>query len=247
MVIAGAAAILALLVSRWLIRTIVTLAPAGLRRLSTVSIGWFESLAPAGVILVVVLLLAGGGLAAGGRRRSGIVFDEGAASTMSRSSLRVRAWLLSGQQAVVLALLAAAGLMMSTLWSLAHQPLGFQPENVWLAAFSISREYPDDQARYQALIDRIRDNVQEIGQQRVAVAFDAPLEGHLYDQVELQNGERLVVVGNRVTNGYFDVLGIPFVAGRDFQRTDSPDGVVIVNRAFAAQYLGGTASALGLP
>ena len=45
-------------------------------------------------------------------------------------------------------------------------------------------------------------------------------------------------ITNRAYPGYFETMGIPLLAGRDFNTTDGPDGapVAVVNEALAARY-----------
>ena len=45
---------------------------------------------------------------------------------------------------------------------------------------------------------------------------------------------------NQVSSGYFETLGTPFVAGRDFDQHDTPQSppVAIVNETFVKRYFG---------
>jgi hypothetical protein len=58
-----------------------------------------------------------------------------------------------------------------------------------------------------------------------------------------QSGERESVNLNLVSDGYFNAMGIGFVAGRDFNDRDTPSSpkVAIVNEAFVRRYLAGNA------
>jgi len=56
----------------------------------------------------------------------------------------------------------------------------------------------------------------------------------------LPDDQRIRVAFNNLAPGYFATLGIPFVAGRDFEERDSPDApkVVIVSQRMASHFAG---------
>jgi putative ABC transport system permease protein len=59
--------------------------------------------------------------------------------------------------------------------------------------------------------------------------------------------DRIALPLRSVTPGYFALLGLPIVDGRDFRPTDDSKApaVAVVNRALADRYLGGSAAAVG--
>ena len=59
--------------------------------------------------------------------------------------------------------------------------------------------------------------------------------------------EPIIVEGPWITPGYFSTIGIPLLAGRDFNDPDLPDKpeVVIVNASFARHYFGTPQNAVG--
>jgi predicted permease len=91
-----------------------------------------------------------------------------------------------------------------------------------------------DTARQRALSQALFERLEaEAGPRAAAAASGDPLSG------EPGNSRTLAV-----TTGYFEVLGIPILAGRNFQRSDAPERVVIVNGPFAQRHWPGE-SALG--
>jgi hypothetical protein len=78
----------------------------------------------------------------------------------------------------------------------------------------------------------------------MAVARTVPFRGiTMQTTIEVEGyepppGQVPVVPMNQVTPGYFDVMGMRLVAGRDFEATDQPatEKVVVINETFARAY-----------
>jgi predicted permease len=95
--------------------------------------------------------------------------------------------------------------------------------------------------------------LQEVpGIEGVAVANTSLLQGGSFaNPLTIQSDERIAtegtVFGLRVTPGFFSTLGIPVIAGRDFDERDTRDAEApdadfpsaIVNESFARRYFGG--------
>jgi predicted permease len=126
-----------------------------------------------------------------------------------------------------------------------HVDIGFSARNV--AIFDVNDMqtlgYSEKQGR--ALYDRIRESVSQLpGVESVSLADSIPLEGtgqrehvHVAGSPADTNEGEAVPFG--VADGaFFKTLGIPFLAGRAFDATDtakSPE-VVIINRTMAEKY-----------
>jgi predicted permease len=160
----------------------------------------------------------------------------------ARQGLRARRALVALQIAVTLVLLFGGLLFLRTFRNLAGQDLGVRPEavvvaNVFYPAASFPQEkravaYRDIEATLAALP----------GVTRLADAFTTPIGGSFSDRDVAVDGK---TKGNSYTNwvgaGFFDALGTPLVAGRDFDARDVPGApaVAIVNEAFARAFLVG--------
>jgi hypothetical protein len=152
------------------------------------------------------------------------------------------------QTAVVLALLAAAGLVSTTLWRLMGQPLGFDPTGVVIARIRPTEKYFLDPARYQQSMNEVRrQTIAAAGQREVALAFDPPLAAYSSKmQVTFLERAPEFVSTKFVTDGFFTAMRTPLLAGRDFQRTDYATGAfAIVNERFATTYFGSVEAAVG--
>jgi putative ABC transport system permease protein len=153
--------------------------------------------------------------------------------------------------ALCVTLLAAAGLMIRSFAAIRFQELGYRPENV----LTLTLEYPE--TRYpggppaRALLDRLAGEISAIpGVSSLAFTTGVPLhdgwgriftiEGRPQELKDMDFVNHVVVAP-----GYFRVLGIGMMEGRDFTETDfdSP-APLIVDEAFARKHWPGV-SALG--
>jgi predicted permease len=191
------------------------------------AIGLMPALQASGVDVVETLKDASRGSTSGGRR--------------------LRAGLLVAEVSLSLVLLIAAGLLVTSFARLQAVQPGFQPEGVFTAQLALPQRY-----RGEALVtfyERLYARLQ---------ALPAATGAALTDRVPLTGGQTpapVAVVGrpippmseqpnaNRhlVTPRYFQTLGIPLRAGRDFDERDNAAApqVVIVNETFARRHFPG--------
>ncbi len=149
------------------------------------------------------------------------------------------------QIAVSMALLIAAGLCVRALQKAYAINPGFEARNVLTLAVDLKLHgYDESKGKrfYQQLVERV---AALPGVQRASLAMMTPLTENFLTRAVAIDGQapapdgRLPSVGsNVVTPGYFGVLGIPLVAGRDFGAEDTAPapGVAIVNEAMARQF-----------
>jgi putative ABC transport system permease protein len=167
--------------------------------------------------------------------------------THSTGGPQIRAWqrnLLIGQLALVLVLLASAGLLLESFRRLIGQDLGYQPGSVVVLDLSTPGfETNEDVCRmYRTVRERL---AQLPGVQAVGTISSAPLTG------KWTFNERPNVVGHPVPEAerpslaaafiafdYFQAMGIPLLNGRFFRNDELKDdghgNVVILNQAAAA-------------
>jgi putative ABC transport system permease protein len=153
--------------------------------------------------------------------------------------------LVVAQVALSLMLLVAAGLFLRSLGSLLLVPLGFEPDRM-LVVDMITPPSSGGAAPRMPTYQRVREAVRRLsGVAEATLSVSAPMTG--WDLlVEVETGSPEPGAGgdslaNIVTPGWFRTLGTPLVAGRDFTGDDGRDAlaVVIVNEAFARQFLRG--------
>lgn len=149
--------------------------------------------------------------------------------------------LVSAQIAVALVLVTVAALFARTLSAVLSEDTGFETENLLLTACDLEKAgYSDTRAQefFQTLTDGLRGLP---GVLHVARSNEPPLDRGWFSDgtdVVLGNGpgsERYRVQRARVTPGYFETLGVPLLAGRDFTAEDDSTGplVAIVNESMA--------------
>jgi putative ABC transport system permease protein len=147
--------------------------------------------------------------------------------------------LVVGQVALSLILLIAAGLFARTLIALGRTDLGFEPDNVVIAAVDPSLQgYEGFEVRdfYRRLVDRV---AALPGVASVSLATSLPAGGgdslsYVIEGVQAPDGGQYLGV-TAVGPGYFETMGIALVRGRGFTPTDDADGepVVVINESAA--------------
>ena len=163
-------------------------------------------------------------------------------TTAPRGALAGRRVLVSLQVAVTLVLLFGALLFLRSFRNLATQDLGVQQDGVVIAnVFFPPSGYPEEKRAlaYADLEDRLRALPGVTG---LAEALMTPMGGNFSDRDIRVDGENKGNSNrNVVSAGYFNVLGTPLIAGRDFDARDVPAAplVAIVNESFAQRILGG--------
>ncbi len=171
---------------------------------------------------------------------------------------QIRAWqrgLLVGQIAIVLVLLASAGLLLESFRRLLGQNLGYQAKSVVTLDLTTSGSFEtnaDNCRMYRALRDRL---AALPGVTAVGTVSSAPLTGKwTFDEKPqvignpLPEAERPTVGARFIAFDYFQAMGTPLLEGRFFRDSDlSDDGygqIVMVNES-AAKVLFPGRSAIG--
>ncbi len=189
--------------------------------------------------------------------------DQAGAVVGGGAPVRFRKALVMAQVTLSLLLLIGAGLFIRSLQNLRDLGPGFAPEN--LVAFNIDPSLTGyDPPRAKAFYQRLSTNLGSIpGVQSVGLAAMRILEENEWDSgvtvegYSAKNGEHIQAYMNQISPGYFQTLGVPILAGRDFTIKDNqeikagPDPEdwsptkAIVNEKFARKYFGGIDAALG--
>lgn len=155
-------------------------------------------------------------------------------------SILLRQWLIAGEVALTVVLLAASGLLIRTLVHLETLPKGFNPDGLMTAKASLDDVRFHDPAAFQKLLEQSTAAMLRIpGVQNAAVGLSVPYEravinGSLPISDGKEAGQRVKADQVYVTPGYFETLQIPLLGGRSFTEADrsNTQRVAIVNRAF---------------
>jgi predicted permease len=162
----------------------------------------------------------------------------------ARAAARFRTALVTAQIALSMTLLISAGLFTKSLVNVARADLGLVTDHV--VTFALSPEltgYTPPQS--QRLFQRIEEELSALpGVTGVTASVipilsgsnwgtDVSVEG-FRSGPDTDRNARL----NEIGSGYFRVLGIPLLAGREFTAADGPGApsVAIVNEAFAGKF-----------
>lgn len=201
---------------------------AGLALLTGVAFGLFPALSASKADLA-------GAIRIGGRRSSG------------SASARLRGLLIAGETALAVVLAVSAGLLIKSLWRLTQVDPGFRAQRILTVGVfpdkTVCRDRAGCVALYAELIRRAHDIPGVTG---VAAANVVPLTGEVPSiPTEVENhplvpGETLGpgFWASAVTPEYFRIMGIPLLAGRTFDESDSENAapVILVSRETAERF-----------
>ena len=147
----------------------------------------------------------------------------------------LRGILLGVQVAISVTLLLAAGLLTRALWHARSVDLGYKTNGVTTLTVNMPMK-GFDEARRRALFDAVVQQMRPFGP--VGIGFAPPFVVHGWP-VTL-TAERTAdvrrVSGGFVNDGFFDVLGIPVVAGRNFVPADRELPNILIDEAMARRY-----------
>jgi predicted permease len=182
------------------------------------------------------------------RTEVGLVLKSaGMQSTSTRTRMLTGKVLIALQMAFCVVLLFAAGLLLRTLRNYQNVDLGMRAESVLAVDIHPvgAPDYAHSLAFYTELTERLRAlpgvKAVTLAELRPGTGWsdNAPLtiDGHLYPWDDGRNMLRSNLVGP----DFFAALGIPMVAGRDINQSDtqSSQRVVVVNQTLVDRYLKG--------
>jgi predicted permease len=170
-------------------------------------------------------------------------------ASAGRESVSLRRTLVVVQIALSVALLFGSLLFARTLRNVLDVDAGFRPEGLLVANIDSTRLGLPEEAR-ATHAERVSERVRAIpGVQGAAPVAVVPISGDSGGNdvwPERNRQAKFNTLVNFVGAGYFRTLGVPLIAGRDFDARDRLDSVlvVIVDEMFAGQ-LGGAAAAVG--
>jgi predicted permease len=173
--------------------------------------------------------------------------EGGRSGSASTAHVRLRSALVVLEIAVALMLLAASGLLLRSFQKLSEVNLGFEPDHVATASYSL----PQKQYSTQAMIDTFNHQLLERLQQLPGVHYAAltntlPAGGGgggtatfvAEGYTDPREPDHAVAHASRVIGDYFRAMRIPLMRGRYFTDADHANSqlVVIVNPELAEHY-----------
>lgn len=236
-----------ILLAVWLIKVLRAAAPAefGLDatlRLNPTVLGF--------TVLVSVLTGILAGLApawsVSGADPNSILKEDGNAWSRARSRNRLMSWLVAGEVALSVILMAGAGLLVKSFALAAHVDTGLSVEHV--LTFGLDLPYTRYSsgvavnAFYRDLLERLKNTP---GVETAAGVDTLPMTGNMMGgafqvagQPKAPDWVDTLVQYSKSTPGYFHAMGIPILRGRDFDERDTMASlpVGVVNETLARQY-----------
>jgi predicted permease len=171
--------------------------------------------------------------------------EGGRSGSEAGGHARLRSALVVLEIAVALVLLAASGLLLRSFRAMSEVDLGFRPNHVTLANYSLPQKQYSKQDQIDTFNRDLLDRLQRLpGVQAAGIASSIPATGDGIEifvvdgYVDPRGPDRTTAAPIQVIGDYFQAMGIPLLAGRYFTPTDNANGqlVVIVNHEFAQHY-----------
>ncbi len=240
----GAAA--GLLLALWGIRVLVTLSPADIPRVDTVTLDGHVLLFVLAVsVLTGVCFGIAPALQASTVNLNDSLKEGGRGSSEGFHRNRLRSLLVASEFALALILLVGAGLMIRSFIALQSIDPGFNPDHVLSMVVSLTGSQSAEPSHRVAFDRALLEQVRALPGVKSASAINhLPLAGDLWTRSFIiqgrpipRPGEAPEAVYRMVMPGYFHTMNIPMLRGRDVTEGDGLNAppVVIVNEALARQ------------
>jgi putative ABC transport system permease protein len=175
-----------------------------------------------------------------------VLKGAGPKSTVGRGERRLLRTVTMAQTALTLVLLVGAGLLIRTMINIANAPSGYDTSRIITMSVTSLQMSGADFHR------RALERVQAPPGQHAAYAWGVPLTGNNWPMRVIIEGQPVPASASEapelplrsITSGYFEMLGLPVIEGRDFRSNDDDDArlVAIVNQVFADRYFPDTAT-----
>jgi predicted permease len=218
--------------------------PGGTPRLTEVTLDWRVLLFTAALVIFTGIL---SGLApAFQSSRTGLTesLKSGSRGTTHSAARHLRKALVIGELALAVLLVSGAGLLIRSLWGLSHVNPGFVSQNVLTARVTPNESFCSDPGRclafYRELVSRTRALP---GVNDAALISTLPLSGRVHKRsINVEGREpnaaqpEPLLWMNSISAGYFSVMRITVLRGREFTEADaSANAHVVILSAETAQ------------
>jgi len=224
-----------------------SLLPESLPRIGEITLNW-EVMCFALLLAIVTGLLCGIAPAFAALRTNvnGTLKEGGRSGSEGGGHARLRSTLVVLEIATALVLLAASGLLLRSFEKMRSVDLGFRPERVATAAFSLpQKQYSTPAAVNEFNYELLRRLKQVPGVQSAALTSTLPASGGFGNETFVVDGyvppkgaPMNLATPAQTIGDYFQTMGIPLLRGRTFTEADKSGAqlVTIVNRKFAEHY-----------
>jgi putative ABC transport system permease protein len=238
-----------LLIAVWGVRWLVSFGPETIPRVREIAVDPFMA---GFTLLISVATGALFGLAPAlqvSRPVFADAFKESGRASAGVQRNRLRSALVVGEVALSLVLLIGAGLMIRSFAKLSQVDPGFNPARALTIGVTLLRnKYPDDErvaSSYAQLLERAAATP---GVVSVGAISELPIAGgNTSDYFTIEGRPPVAKEAQPITEyrivtpRYFEAMGIPLLAGRDFAETDTKraPNVAVINEIFAQRHFTG--------
>jgi len=223
------------------------LLPESLPRISEIALNW--KVAGFALLLAVVTgLLCGLAPAFAALRTNvnGTLKEGGRSGSAGGGHARLRSTLVVAEIAIALVLLTASGLLLRSFEKMRSVDLGFRPQHVTTAAYSLPQKQYPTQPAVNAFNNELLRRLRELpGARSAGLTTFLPATNNNNNQTFVAEGYlppkgagmNLATVA-QVIGDYLPAMGIPLLRGRFFTDADKASAqlVVMVNRKLAQHY-----------
>ena len=248
-VLAIAGAVLGILFAIWSLDAIVALSPSRVPRFHETRID-LSALLFTGAVAICAGLLVGIWPAWRISRLASLanaLHEAGTrGGTDSAKRHRARAVLVVTQVALAIVLLAGAGLTLKSFWRAQEEPLGFDPRGILTMAVALPKARYDTDAKVAAFNDQLLERVRRLpGVESAAIGVNVPFDEsewdsgfHLTGTPQPKPGQGPSAEINVISPGYFHVMGMPILRGRDFgpEETAGKPRSIIIDESLAKKF-----------
>jgi putative ABC transport system permease protein len=238
---------LGILLSAIAIRASISQLPENLPRISEIGLNWaVVTFALVVAMMTGVLCSLAPALAAIRTDVNESLKEGGRGGSAGGGHARLRSSLVVAEIAVALVLIVASGLLLRSFEKMRAVDLGFRPENVVVALYSLPGQQYTTQSAVKQFNDELLRRLRELsGVQSAGISSSLPMSGSNGTTVFVPEGyvppegaNLMLGVITLVSGDYFSSMKVPLLSGRVFTKADSANGplVVIVNHKLAQHY-----------
>src|ERR1700683_2585158 len=243
--------LLSLVLAAIALRVGVSRLPETLPRINEISLDW--QVVWFAIIVAVLTGVVCGLAPAFSALRTGMnetLKEGGRTGTAGGGHARLRSALVVGEIAIALVLLVASGLLLRSFEKMREVNLGFRPDHILTAAYSLPQKPYPTQAVVDGFNEELVRRLQQVpGVKSVGLTSFLPASGnnnnsafHVDGYVPPPGAGMSLATIVTVRGDYLQAMGIPLVEGRFFTPADTANTqlVVIVNHKLAEHYLPGS-------
>jgi predicted permease len=224
-----------------------SLLPESLPRINEIALNW--NVVGFALLLGVVTGLLCGSVPAFAALRTnvnGTLKEGGRAGTTGGGHARLRSTLVVAEIAIALVLLTASGLLLRSFEKMRSVDLGFTPEHITTAAYSLPQKQYPTQPEVNTFNDELVRRLRQLpGVDSVGLTSFLPGSGNNNNQAIVPEGYVTpggsninLATSSQLIGDYFRTMRTPLLRGRTFTDADrsTTQLVVIVNRKLAEHY-----------